>query len=102
VVGGNPKLPADADKAPTASRDGEAVSFVFRRTAASASLNPGVQYTLNQFTTWTPAVNGSAGVTIATEPNGFGSGIDRVTVRIPWTPATSPSIFTRLSVTDQP
>jgi hypothetical protein len=102
VVGGNPKAPTDADKAPTVSRDGEAVSFVFRRTAASASLNPGAQFTLNQFTSWTTAVNGAAGVTVATEPNGFGSGIDRVTVRIPWTPATSASIFTRLTVADQP
>lgn len=102
VVGGNPKTPTDADKVPTLAREAEAVVFVFRRADAAADLNPGAQFTTNQFATWTPAVNGTAGVTVTSENDAFGAGIDRVTVRIPWTPAVSSSIFARLAVTAKP
>jgi hypothetical protein len=102
VIGGNPKLPIDADKAPTLTREADTVVFVFRRADASADLNPGTQYTTNQFGTWTLAANGTGGVTVLTENDGFGSGVDRVTVRIPWTPAVSASIFARMAVTAKP
>ena len=102
VVGGNPKLAADADKAPTLTRDGDTVVFVFRRADAAADLNPGAQFSTNQFVSWTPAVNGTAGVTVTSENDAFGAGIDRVTVRLPWTPAVSPSIFARLAVSAKP
>jgi len=102
VVGGNPKLPVDADKAPTVTRDGEAVSFVFRRTDASVELSPAAQFSTNQFGAWTTAVNGTGGVTVMSEGDAFGAGIDRVTVKIPWSPAVSPSIYVRLTVSGMP
>ena len=64
VVGGNPKVPTDADKAPSVTRDGESVSFVFRRTDASTELAPAAQFSTNQFGGWTTAVNGVGGVTV--------------------------------------
>lgn len=102
VIGGNPKLPIDADKVPTLTRDGEAVVFVFRQTNESTELAPAAQFTTTQFSSWATAVNGTAGVTVTTETDGAGAGIDRVTVRIPWTPAVSPSIYARLAVSPLP
>ncbi|MFN0128987.1 MAG: hypothetical protein ACKV19_20125 [Verrucomicrobiales bacterium] len=102
VVGGNPKVAADADKAPVITRDEQAVTVVYRRVAAAADFAIAVQSTTTPFSGWTPAVNGTGGVTVVTEPDGFGSGVDRITVRIPWTPAVSPSIFTRLAVESKP
>jgi len=102
VVAGNPKLPTDADKAPTLSRDGDTVVFVFRRADAATDLSPAAQFTTTPFGAWTIAVNGVAGVTVATDNDGFVAGVDRVTVRIPWSPAVSPSVYARLAVSPAP
>lgn len=96
VVGGHPKLGNDGDKIPTLTVvSGGAVEFVFRRTDISSYLNPKAQYDSDLIGTWTPAVNGVGGVVITTLDEGFGAGIDRVTVRIP---ITSPAQFVRLVV----
>jgi len=102
VIGGNPKQATDADKAPALTREADAVVFVFRRVDAAAELNPGAQFTTNQFGAWTPAVDGTAGVTVTSENDAFGAGVDRVTVRLPWTPAAGASIFVRLAVNPKP
>lgn len=102
VVGGHPDQTGDADKAPTLSRDDEAIIFVYRRVDAAADSAPAVQFSTNQFATWSPATHGVGGVVVTTDNDGFGAGVDRVTVRIPWTPAVSPSIFARLIVNQAP
>lgn len=102
VIGGHPQRAAEADIVPRLTREGETVVFVFRRTDVAAAFNPGVEFTTNQFATWTPAVHGTAGVTVTTENDGFAAGVDRVTVRLPWTPSAGTSIFTRLAVQPKP
>lgn len=69
--------------------------FVFRRTVASACLTSRPEYDLDLEGTWTPAGNGTGGVMVTEEPNGFGGGVDRVTVNIP---ASGPSAQARLRV----
>lgn len=96
VVGGNPVLGVDGDKAPTLTApSGGFAEFVFRRTAVSAYLTIRAEYDSDLQGTWTPAVNGVGGVTVTEATNGFGSGVDRVTVRIP---AAGPTVFARLRV----
>jgi|GEM_PF-1435493 len=102
VVGGHPKLPADADKAPTLTRDGDVAVYVFRRKDAAASLNPAAEFSTTDLATWTRAVDGAGGVSVVTETGGFEAGVDRVTVRLPWTPQAGRSLFVRLTVTAQP
>jgi hypothetical protein len=98
VLGGNPKLPVDADKAPELTRDGDFAVFTYRRADASAALNPSAETSATQLVSWSPAVNGVAGVTVVTVDDGFGSGVDRVTVRLPWTAQAGASIYARLAV----
>lgn len=87
VIGGTPSGPGADSNAllPTATLDGTYLNFVYRRTTASASGNPFVQYG-NNLTGWTTASAGNPAATpvvILNEPAGFGPGVDRVTVRIP-------------------
>ena len=98
VLGGNPKLPVDADKAPELTRDGDFAVFTYRRADASAALNSSAETSATQLVSWSPAVNGVAGVTVVTVDDGFGSGVDKVTVRIPWTAQAGASIYARLAV----
>ncbi len=96
VIGGNPRLGTDGDKIPTLTAPVAGfVDFVFRRTAASAYLTSRAEYDVDLLGTWTPAVNGTGGVTVTETPNGFGTGVDRVTVRIP---AAGAALFARLRV----
>ena len=92
VIGGNPKTGSDADKMPTLSPiSGEAVQFVFRRADAAAYLNPRAEYDADLLGAWTPAI--PSAVTVVND--GFGVGIDRVTVTVP---APDPIQFVRLRV----
>lgn len=95
----NPANPASNSVAslPTMTLDATNFTFVFRRAPASASLNPVVQFG-SALTGWTEASEGG-GITIDEELNGFGGGIDKVTVVLPRTLAGSTGkLFARLFV----
>jgi autotransporter-associated beta strand protein len=99
VIGGDPSGPNSNSNAllPTATREGGFFKFVFRRTDESSGFNPFVEYS-SILASWTKAVNGVNGVTIAEENDFYGLGIDRVTVSIPEALGTT-ELFTRLGVT---
>ena len=103
VVGGDPTDGSDdAGKAPTFDNttDPDNFLFIFRRsTAAGEDANTSIvaQYSSN-LSGWTPAQTGVDGVTITPETDGFGSGIDKVTVAIPRTLALDNKLFVRLNV----
>lgn len=86
VLGGGP------DMLPTATYDGNWAVFEFRRSRASAASVPAVEFG-TALDDWTTATDGRDDVSIATEHDGFGPGIDRVSVRIP---KRSPRLFMRL------
>ncbi len=96
VLGSDPSS-ASAAAAPTGSLSPTQLVFTFRRSNASVSDAPRVEYGSN-LTGWTTAVNGVNGVSIVTVPNGFGSGIDSVTVSIPRALAANGRLFARLAV----
>jgi autotransporter-associated beta strand protein len=107
VAGGDPTRGADdAGLAPTldtASNPAGKVLFTFRRTAA-AGTDPAttiqVQYG-SDLTGWLPAIHqGTAAdqITITEVANGFGAGIDKVTVALPASLAASGKLFARLRV----
>ena len=100
VIGGDPSAPGSDSNAlkPTATIDATYINFVFRRTDASASYAPFVEYNSNLGATWTKAEAGVNGVVIDEVNDDFGAGIDRVTVRIPRTLASGAKIFARLRV----
>jgi hypothetical protein len=100
VIGGDPSGPGSASNAllPTGTTDATYLNFVFRRAGDSASYNRFVEYGTT-LAGWTPAQHAVNGVLIAEEINGFGAGIDRVTVRIPRSlAAPGTSLFARLRV----
>jgi autotransporter-associated beta strand protein len=99
VIGGDPSGPDSDSNAllPTATVDATNLTFVFRRTNASAGFNPFVEYG-SDLTGWTPAQAGVNGVTINEDGDFHGAGTDRVTVTIPRTLAADGKIFTRLRV----
>lgn len=99
VIGGDPSGPGSDSNAllPTSKINGTYLDFVYRRTAASVSSNPYVEYG-SDLTGWTTAVAGTGGVIINVEANGFASGVDKVTVRIPQSLATNSKLFARLGI----
>jgi autotransporter-associated beta strand protein len=94
VVGGDPTDPNDdAALAPTLDHTSDPngkLLFVFRRTAdagAAPDTSITVQYG-SDLEGWTSAVHQGSGpneITITGQPNGFGTGVDRVTVALPVT-----------------
>ena len=74
--------------------------FVFRRADEAAGLNPVAEYDTDLAGVWTPARGGVNGVTINETENGFGTGIDRVEVRIPSSQAAAGRLFARLAVSE--
>lgn len=96
VVGGNPGVPSDSGKLPTATVSGTNLVFTFRRSDRSAYLNPVVQYG-SYLTGWTVAERNLAGVSIL-ESNDVESGIDLVIVTIPRSLAAGSEFFVRLRV----
>jgi hypothetical protein len=108
VLGGNPTDASD-DAAITPSLDHTSdpdgkLLFIFRRSAAAAAdeaTTIAVEYGGN-LTSWTHAVHqGTAAnqITITEQANGFGTGIDKVTVALPASLAGAGKLFTRLRVT---
>lgn len=96
VLGTNPLTP-NATTAPTVTLDASMLHFTHRLSSAAVSDNPVVQYSTN-LTTWTTAVHGANGITITTQDDQFGVGIDGVTVNIPRALNNGGRIFTRLFV----
>lgn len=99
VIGGDPSGPGSDSSAllPTSSTDDDFLTLVFRRTDASASYNPVVEYG-SDLTGWTDAEAGVGDVIINETNNGFGPGIDRVEVKIPTDLASGAKLFARLRV----
>jgi len=100
VLGGDPSGPGSDSNAirPTVTLDATYINFVFRRADDSASYSPFVEYNSNLSATWNEAEAGVDGVIINEVNDGFGAGIDQVTVRIPRTLATGAKVFARLHV----
>jgi len=98
VIGGDPSGPGSESSSlrPVATMSSTHLTFVFRRTDASASAAPVVEFGSTLLPAWTTAVHNSGGVTILEENDAFGTGIDRVTVTIPL--STGPKLFARLRV----
>lgn len=102
ILGGEPN-PATAGSnadaiAPTLATGTGNHVFSFRRTqlaTTQAGLTIGYEYG-SALTGWTPAVDGTGGVTIVPTPDGYGTGIDRVDVTIPDTLAVDGKVFVRL------
>lgn len=79
---------------PEITTDATWAIFEFRRADVATTIDPFAQFgtTLNS---WSRANNGIGGVQITTVDDGFGPGVDRVTVRVPR--AGVPSMFLRLN-----
>ncbi len=96
VIGGEPAPGAGSNSAallPTASRSGTGeLVIVFRRSAESAYLNPGVESSTTLTGTWNP---GPAGTVIGTDGS-----VDLVEVRLPSSLAAGGKIFARLAVSE--
>ena len=100
VLGGDPSGPGSDSNAlrPAITLDATYINFVFRRTDDSASDSPFVEYNSDLSATWIEAQGGVNGVIIDEVNDGFGIGIDQVTVKIPRTVATGAKVFARLHV----
>ncbi len=99
VIGGDPSGPDSDSRAllPVITRDSSTLTCVFRRTHASLESNPAaVAYSSNLTTDWVTARDGVGGVSIVEENDGFGAGVDKVTVSIPVAGKTT--LFARLLV----
>ena len=96
VLGSSPTTGSPA-AAPTSTLDPTHFAFTFRRSSASIADGPAVQYGSN-LTGWITAMDGENGVSVVTVPNGFGAGIDSVTVHIPRVLAADGRLFARLAV----
>jgi hypothetical protein len=107
VLAGDPTNRADdAGIAPTIDRtsdpDGKLL-FIYRRSAepyADGNTSIIVEYG-NELAGWTAASHqgtGATDITISEVPNGFGSGIARVSVALPQTLAAGGTLFVRLKV----
>lgn len=95
VIGGDPEVSSQAE-VPTVVRDAATGNFVFtfRRTTASASVNPVVQYSTSLVGGWTTAT-GAPGVTTSVTPGG--SGVEIVVVTLPASLSADGKLFARLT-----
>ncbi len=96
VLGSDPTTP-DPTVAPTGLTDASDLVFTHRQNQAAAADHPTVQHG-SDLAGWTAAADGENGITITTTPDGFGAGIDAVTVRIPRALAVEGRLFARLAV----
>ena len=100
VVGGNPTDGLDdAALAPTFAEVAGGFLFTFRRTDASTPDNPGVEYDADLVGEFTPAIDGTDGVTITVTDDGFEAGVDQVAVFLPDSLAVDGRLFARLALT---
>lgn len=95
VIGGNPTTATEGTKMPSLTKVPGGFNFVFRRTDVSISANPTVQHDADMAGAWTPAVNSVDGVTVTVVDDGYGLGVDQVTVFIP---TTATKHFARLTI----
>lgn len=96
VLGSDPTT-GSAAAAPSSNLSPTHLVFTFRRSDNAVADGPRVEYGSN-LTGWTTAVDGVNGVSIVTVPDGFGPGIDSVTVNIPRALAANQRLFARLAV----
>ena len=100
VVGGDPTDGSDdAALTPTLTEVPGGFLFTFRRTDDSAADNPGVEYNSDLAGAFTPALDGTDGVTITVTDDGFEVGVDQVEVFLPDSLAVDGRLFARLTVT---
>lgn len=94
VLGGKPSGSGAPSVAvlPQLTMDATGATFVFRRADVAAAAGPFVEY--GNLGSWTPAASGVNGVQITVTDDGFGTGVDRVTVKIPRAPG---KLFVRLN-----
>ncbi len=95
VLGGKPSG-ADGnsiDLLPQVTVDEDWAIFEFRRADVALAAGPFVEMG-SSLDHWTPAVHGAGGVQISTEDDGFGPGVDKVTVRVP---RSAGQLFLRLN-----
>lgn len=101
VIGGDPSDSASNSLSPLVAVDASYLNFSFRRSDVSAAFNPAVEYGngLDSWTTAEPGVPSGTPVVIDETNDFYGSGIDRVTVRIPRAlAAPGAKLFARLRV----
>lgn len=96
VIGGDPKSDSSS-LIQQLSLDANNLTFVFRRTTASESADPFVEYS-SDLSEWTKAEDGIDNVTIGVDPAFYAADIDKVTVTIPRGLATNLKLFARLKV----
>ncbi|MFD0895629.1 beta strand repeat-containing protein [Luteolibacter ambystomatis] len=98
----NPANPDSNSSAalPTLSVTPTTLDFVFRRTAASMATVEPIPQCSAELQFWLTA-DSSLGVTTEVQPDGFGPGIDKVTVHIPRSLAGSGPLFARLLIAGQ-
>ncbi|MCW1914010.1 PA14 domain-containing protein [Luteolibacter sp. GHJ8] len=95
VLGGKPSGPdaISTTLLPQVTLEPAWVNFVFRRADVASTVGAYVQYSTTPGN-WVRAENGVGNVQITTVDDGFGAGMDRVTVRIP---RTGSRMFVRLN-----
>jgi hypothetical protein len=107
VLGGNPATGADdsgiAPAIDTTSDPNGKVLFIFRRTAAAGAddnTTIRVEYgsSLGSWVTALHQGSGASQITVSEQTNGFGAGIDKVTVALPASLADGGKLFARLKV----
>ena len=97
VIGGNPASVSDRAKLPTIAVDSTNLVFTYRRSDASAYLNPIVKYSSN-LADWTTAQHGQNGVSIIVTDE-IAPNTDQIVVTIPKALAGGAKLFARLNVT---
>ena len=98
VLGMDPTRPGDGGFLPSLALDGDVVRFTFRRSAASRTSPVRVEAASAPGGTWTTLADGIDGTSIAEATDGFGTGVDRVTVTLP--KSSNTKLFLRLAVSD--
>lgn len=94
ILGGDPRSPGARPSLPSLQIAGDNLVFTFQRTAASAYLDPKVEFTTVPSGIWTAAVHG----TNATIQTTGGASSDTITVTIPRN--GNSRIFARLRATE--
>jgi hypothetical protein len=96
ILGGKPTGPGSDSTAllPKMTTEDDWVVFEFRRADVAIGVAPFAQFSTG-LGSWTRATNGVAGVQIITEDDGFGRGVDKITVKVP--KANVQQMFLRLN-----
>jgi hypothetical protein len=100
VKGGNPAINDSAATASTYSAEPDYFAYSFRRTDVSNVPGGyvGEVYYTTDFMSWTKAQNGINGVVITEDADFYGAGVDRVTVRFPYSLSAGGHLFVQFGV----